>query len=146
MEAAHAQKCGDFLWSDSETKTSVGGRFFTPTFSIQRSSEYCMTVESERFLTVITSNCEISLSYYITVKSPVKNIKVRFCGGKQMFSPLNSNQLVSISGNNHANISIINPSIVYIQMSSHQRQTEWRVSVLVSEIPGGGIVSAWASI
>ena len=76
MEAAHAQKCGDFLWGDSETKTSVGGRFFTPIFSIQRSSEYCMTVESERFLTVITSNCEISSGYYITVKSPVKNIKV----------------------------------------------------------------------
>ena len=52
------------------------GDFFTPIFSIQRSSEYCMTVESERFLTVITSNCEISLSYYITVKSLVKNIKV----------------------------------------------------------------------
>lgn len=57
-------------------KLQLVGVFFTPIFSIQRSSEYCMTVESERFLTVITSNCEISSCYYITVKSPVKNIKV----------------------------------------------------------------------
>ena len=26
-------------------------------------------------------------------------------------------------------------------MSSHQRQTEWKVSVLVSEIPGGTLLS-----
>ena len=39
-----------------------------------------------------------------------------------MFSPLNSNQFVSISGNNHANISIINPSIIYILYTIYRCQ------------------------
>ena len=56
-------------------------------------------------------------------------IKVQFCSIKEL---LFSTKLIS-----HHNISTLNVfSIFCVKMSSHHRQTEWRVSIMITDSPG----------